>query len=77
MTMANPTSKRVKRAIAAQHPDAGVVVLDARFGKGKSRQVGYRERDSEAAEDVMDMVVLLDAPPVEDPRAKALATRSE
>jgi hypothetical protein len=68
--MRTPTSKEVDDAIDAQHPDAGVLVLDCQGGECQPRTVGYRERDDEAGELVMDMVVLLNPPPREDPRAK-------
>ncbi|MDX6589386.1 MAG: hypothetical protein QOI84_660 [Solirubrobacterales bacterium] len=68
--MRTPTSREIDCAIDAQHPDAGVVVLDARGGRGRPYKVGYRERDDEAVEDVMDMVVLRNPPPGHDPRGR-------
>lgn len=68
--MATPTSKEVDAAIDAQHPDAGVLVLDARGGEGQPRTVGYRERHEDAGETVMDMVVVLNPPPHDDPRSR-------
>lgn len=68
--MRTPTSKEIDAAIDAEHPDAGVLVLDSRGGRGKPRTLGYREHADDAAEDVMDMVVVLNAPLREDPRAR-------
>lgn len=68
--MTTLTSKEVDAAIDHQHPDAGVLVLDARGREGQPRTIGYRERDEEAAEDVVDMVVVLNARPHDDPRSR-------
>ena len=68
--MKTPTNKRINAAIDRQHPHAGVLVLDARGGAGKPRQVGYRQRNPEAADNVMDQIVVMNAPPVSDPRAR-------
>jgi hypothetical protein len=69
--MSGPTSRQVGAAVERQHPDAGVLVLDARGGEGQPRKLAHRPRDEKAGEDVMDMVVALNAPPIDgDPRPR-------
>jgi hypothetical protein len=61
------TATQVRRAVEAQHPDAGVTVLDGRGG----RVLGHRPRNDDCEDAaVMDAVVILDAPPVDDARQR-------
>ena len=63
--MGTPTGQEIRRAIDGQHPDAGVLVLDCRGG----RVLGRRPRNDDTKDEtVMDAVVLMNAPPVDDPR---------
>jgi predicted metalloprotease len=64
------TATVIRDAIERQHPDAGVLLLDARCGQGRPRKLAHRPRNEEAAEDVMDMVVVLNPPPHDDPRSR-------
>jgi hypothetical protein len=69
--MATPTSRQIKDAIARQHPDAGVLILDGQGGRGTPRTLGFRPRDDEADERLKDAVVVLNPPPRDDPRRRA------
>ena len=70
--MGTPSSQEIRQSIDAQHPDAGALMVDCRSGEGRPRKLAYRPRDEAADEDVMDMVVLLNPPPIDgDPRPPA------
>lgn len=68
--MRAPTVKEIDEAIARCHPNAGVLVVDCQGKQGQPIQLAYRPRDENADEDVMDQFIMLNPPPVDDPRPR-------
>lgn len=64
------TATAIRGAIEGQHPDAAVLVVDGGDGGEQLRRLAYRPRDEDAGETVMDMVVILNPPPHDDPRSR-------